>query len=129
MLLLTPPFLDAQNISQNFHRFEVHLRSALQGLVRKHHESHVETEDGKDREFWVSIFNNLAFRPMRLLNVTDIGKFISFKGTVTRTSEVRPELFLGCFRCLECQSVVRNVEQQFRFTTPTICANGVCGNR
>ena len=50
-------------------------------------------------------------------------------GTVTRTSEVRPELFMGCFRCLECGTVIRNVEQQFKFTEPAICPTDTCQNK
>ena len=50
-------------------------------------------------------------------------------GTVTRTSEVRPELFMGCFRCLECGTLVRNVEQQFKFTEPLMCTQTACQNK
>lgn len=45
-----------------------------------------------------------------------IGKLASISGTVTRTSEVRPELIFGSFVCLECKGVVRDVEQQFKYT-------------
>jgi len=51
------------------------------------------------------------------------------QGTVTRTSEVRPELFLGTFRCLDCGTTARNIEQQFKFTQPLICKGVGCGNR
>lgn len=51
------------------------------------------------------------------------------QGTVTRTSEVRPELFLATFRCLDCGTIARNVEQQFKFTQPLICKGNACGNR
>lgn len=37
-------------------------------------------------------------------------------GVVTRTSEVRPELLQGTFKCLDCGNVVKNVEQQFKYT-------------
>ena len=50
-------------------------------------------------------------------------------GTVTRTSEVRPELFMGCFRCLECGTLVRDVEQQFKFTEPLMCTQTACQNK
>jgi hypothetical protein len=45
-----------------------------------------------------------------------IGKLSSISGTVTRTSEVRPELIYGTFVCHECKGVVRDVEQQFKYT-------------
>ena len=48
---------------------------------------------------------------------------------MTRTSEVRPELFLGTFRCMDCGTIARNVEQQFKFTQPLMCKGTMCGNR
>ena len=51
------------------------------------------------------------------------------QGTVTRSSEVRPELYLATFTCLECQHEVANVQQQYKFTQPLICPNETCGNR
>lgn len=54
---------------------------------------------------------------------------MTISGTVTRTSEVRPELFVGAFRCNMCLTTVRNVEQQFKYTEPIVCPNPVCGNR
>lgn len=42
-------------------------------------------------------------------------------GTVTRTSEVRPELLIASFTCLECDEPFDNVEQQFRYTEPPMC--------
>lgn len=64
---------------------------------------------------------------MRDLKAEHIGKLASFTGTVTRTSEVRPELFLGSFRCTQCGTTVRNIEQHFKYTTPCICTNQACG--
>lgn len=83
-----------------------------------------------------------------------IGKLSSISGTVTRTSEVRPELIYGTFVCHECKGVVRDVEQQFKYTEvglrpacsslynpsatdlihgdilqPTVCPNLTCSNR
>src|ERR1700733_4311107 len=54
---------------------------------------------------------------------------MAVSGTVTRTSEVRPELFVGAFRCEQCQGIVRNVEQQFKYTEPVRCPNDICGNK
>ena len=48
---------------------------------------------------------------------------------MTRSSEVRPELYLATFTCLECQHEVANVQQQYKFTQPLICPNETCGNR
>jgi DNA replication licensing factor MCM6 len=43
--------------------------------------------------------------------------------------QVRPELLFGSFECNECSHKIENVEQQFRFTQPTLCLNPICGNR
>jgi DNA replication licensing factor MCM6 len=45
-----------------------------------------------------------------------IGQLVSISGTVTRTSEVRPELVSGTFVCEGCQASIRDVEQQFKYT-------------
>ena len=54
---------------------------------------------------------------------------MTISGTVTRTSEVRPELFVGAFQCSACHTLYKGVEQQFKYTEPTMCHNPVCGNR
>jgi DNA replicative helicase MCM subunit Mcm2 (Cdc46/Mcm family) len=53
---------------------------------------------------------------LRELGTAEIGKLTAVMGVVTRTSEVRPELLQGTFKCLECGNVVKNVEQQFKYT-------------
>ena len=57
-----------------------------------------------------------------------IGKLTAISGTVTRTTEVRPELLYGSFICLSCNTEVKDVEQQFRFTEPKRCKNPNCDN-
>jgi DNA replication licensing factor MCM6 len=57
------------------------------------------------------------------------GQLLSISGTVTRTSEVRPELLYGTFRCGDCGATIRDVEQEFKYTEPTVCPVEECGNR
>lgn len=57
-----------------------------------------------------------------------VGALVAINGTVTRTSEVRPELLFGRFICLECGMLSQPVEQQFKYTEPTACANTTCQN-
>jgi DNA replication licensing factor MCM6 len=45
-----------------------------------------------------------------------IGQLMSISGTVTRTSEVRPELVSGTFVCETCRTTISDVEQQFKYT-------------
>ncbi len=43
--------------------------------------------------------------------------------------QYNPELTLGSFICLECQTSIPDVEQQFMLTQPTACKNPRCQNR
>lgn len=56
---------------------------------------------------------------MRKIRTENVGQLISIKGTVTRTSEVRPELLFGTFKCLDCGTSIKDVEQQFQYTLVT----------
>lgn len=82
-----------------------------------------------DKVFTVAIYNMPLVSRIRALRAANIGQLLSISGTVTRTSEVRPELSLGTFTCSACMSVVPNVEQAFRYTEPTQCPNSTCQNR
>lgn len=120
----------AADISDAYYRMEPYLRSALKEFVRQHLGSSYSTkEDGAEREFWISFYNLGHNEKLRNLRSDKIGSLSQFIGTVTRTTEVRPELFTGAFRCLECMQMVSGVQQQFKYTSPTVCPNDTCGNR
>ena len=116
-------------LQEHYHRLDPILKKALQNFVRVHMADHVQDEENNDREFWVSFYNMPLIERMRDLKAGKLGRLVSFAGTVTRTSEVRPELYLATFKCNDCQQKVRNVEQQFKYTQPLICTNSTCGNR
>ncbi|CRL29586.1 DNA-dependent ATPase MCM [Penicillium camemberti] len=82
-----------------------------------------------DKLFALAFYNLPLVSRLRQLRTNQIGKLLSVSGTVTRTSEVRPELSLGTFICEGCKTVVPNVEQTFKYTEPTECPNNTCGNR
>ncbi|RYC57144.1 hypothetical protein CHU98_g9061 [Xylaria longipes] len=82
-----------------------------------------------DKLFAIAFYNLPLVSRVRSLRAKNIGQLLSISGTVTRTSEVRPELSLATFNCAVCHSVVYNVEQTFRYTEPTQCPNQECGNR
>ncbi|RMZ83580.1 hypothetical protein DV738_g1101, partial [Chaetothyriales sp. CBS 135597] len=82
-----------------------------------------------DKMFTLAFYNIPLVSRVRQLRSDQIGKLVSVSGTVTRTSEVRPELALGTFICEACNAVVPNVQQTFRYTEPTICPNLTCGNK
>lgn len=35
----------------------------------------------------------------------------------------------GTFQCMDCQAMIKDVPQQFKYSQPTICRNPVCNNR
>jgi DNA replication licensing factor MCM6 len=82
-----------------------------------------------DKIFTLAFYNLPLVTRVRMLRTTQIGTLLSISGTVTRTSEVRPELSLGTFICEACGAVVPNIEQTFRYMEPSQCPNLTCGNR
>lgn len=68
------------------------------------------------REFSVAFYGLPVIHRIRELKTDKIGQLISLSGTVTRTTEVRPELVYATFTCNLCQKVYRDVEQQFKYT-------------
>lgn len=91
--------------------------------------AHDRGETKKDKDCYVSFVDVPTRHKVRELNTTKIGTLIRISGQVVRTHPVHPELVLGTFVCLDCQTVIPDVEQQFKFTNPTICRNPVCSNR
>ncbi|XP_077993702.1 zygotic DNA replication licensing factor mcm6-B-like [Glandiceps talaboti] len=82
-----------------------------------------------NKEFYVAFEEVPTRHKVRELTTAKIGTLIRISGQVVRTHPVHPELVSGTFVCLDCQSVVKDVEQQFKYTQPTICRNPVCANR
>lgn len=82
-----------------------------------------------DKLFAIAFYNLPLVSRIRSMRAKNIGMLLSISGTVTRTSEVRPELSLATFVCESCRTVVQNVEQTFRYTEPTQCPNETCLNR
>ncbi|CAI4062552.1 hypothetical protein SUVZ_07G0560 [Saccharomyces uvarum] len=82
-----------------------------------------------ERAFQISFFNLPTVHRIRDIRSEKIGSLLSISGTVTRTSEVRPELYKASFTCDMCRAIVDNVEQSFKYTEPTFCPNPSCENR
>ncbi|XP_032667167.1 DNA replication licensing factor Mcm6 [Odontomachus brunneus] len=83
----------------------------------------------KSKECYVSFADVLSKLSLRDLNTSRLGTLSRISGQVVRTHPVHPELVLGTFICMDCNAFIKNVEQQFKFTNPTICSNPVCSNR
>ncbi|EAT35274.1 AAEL012546-PA [Aedes aegypti] len=87
------------------------------------------TDLKKEKECYVSFTDVPTRHKVRELTTSKIGSLIRISGQVVRTHPVHPELISGTFVCLDCQTEIRDVEQQFKYTNPTICRNPVCANR
>nr|VDD37724.1 unnamed protein product [Brassica oleracea] len=115
-------------IADEYLRFEPYLRNACKRFVIEMNPSFISDET-PNKDINVSFYNLPFTKRLRELTTSEIGKLVSVTGVVTRTSEVRPELLYGTFKCLDCGSVIKNVEQQFKYTQPTICVSPTCLNR
>ncbi|KAI1927115.1 MCM DNA helicase complex subunit mcm6 [Ophidiomyces ophidiicola] len=82
-----------------------------------------------DKVFSLAFYNLPLVSRLRQLRTLQIGKLLSISGTVTRTSEVRPELAMGTFNCESCNMLCPDIEQSFKYTEPALCPNPTCGNR
>ncbi|SCU95315.1 LADA_0G14906g1_1 [Lachancea dasiensis] len=91
--------------------------------------STVGSPEQTERVFQISFFNLPTVHRIRDVRAEKIGSLMTISGTVTRTSEVRPELFKASFNCDMCRAVVDNVEQVFKYTEPTFCPNPSCENQ
>lgn len=112
-------------ISEEFLRFEPYLKNACKRFVMEQKPTFI-TDDNPNKDINVAFYNLPLIKRLRELTTAEIGKLVSVTGVVTRTSEVRPELIQGTFRCLDCGSVVKNVDQQYKYTEPIICINATC---
>jgi DNA replication licensing factor MCM6 len=119
----------AQQIRDNYERAEPVMRRALQDHVREFHPDYLKEAHGVEKEFFIGIVGLPDSERLRDLRVEKIGRLVSFSGTVTRTSEVRPELFLGAFVCGRCRTRMTGIEQQYKYTTPLLCNGRTCGNK
>lgn len=77
----------------------------------------------------VSFMNSARRLKIRDLRSDILGDLVTFSGTVTRTTQVRPELNTAVFKCRECGTVISDVKQEFTYTEPLFCPNHLCSNR
>lgn len=71
-------------------------------------------ELNKEKECYVSFVEVPTRQKLRELNASKFGTLIRISGQVIRTHPVHPELVLGTFVCMDCNAVIKNVEQQFK---------------
>lgn len=115
----------ADAIQRQYYRFLPYLKRALQNLVARHCPEYLKVNPTaadtdsvnlQSREFNVAFYHLPLVSAIRDLRTDRIGRLMSISGTVTRTSEVRPELLFGSFICEVCGGLVNEIEQQFKYT-------------
>ncbi|ODM91352.1 Zygotic DNA replication licensing factor mcm6-A [Orchesella cincta] len=129
---LTVSFSDIQEYNQNlatviteeYFRVYPYLSRAVKNFAKDHAEVNQPNKD-----FFIALSDVPTRHKVRELSTAKVGTLIRISGQVVRTHPVHPELVIGTFTCLDCQTVVKDVEQQFKYTQPAVCPNQACGNR
>lgn len=111
-------------ILDEYYRVYPYLCAAVKNFVKDQVEAEVDNKD-----FYLSLIEVNTSSKVRELSTQKIGTLTKIQGQVVRTHPVHPELVSGTFTCLDCQTVIEGVEQQFKYTQPTTCRNPVCNNR
>ena len=96
------------NIVRNYNKFEPNLREGLKKFMQR-----VAGGDGnalKKTYYALALYNLPQITQIRDLRTLNLGRLMSIYGTVTRTTDAKPELLLGTFRCKLCSHFVENVE-------------------
>ena len=126
----------AEAIEAEYVRFEPYIRRATKKFVLDCHPELDRASAGgsmKDSgvisSYFVAVYNAPTVLPVRALRTGTIGRFTAISGTITRSSDVRPELLVGSFRCQKCGLVAPDVMQQYHLTRPPLCRNPRCQNR
>jgi DNA replication licensing factor MCM6 len=130
----------AEAIQSDYVRFEPFLRQAVQTFVLElhpelddpashtNHHSTPHAQSLRNATYFIAIHNVPGLLPVREVRTDRIGRLTSVAGTVTRTSEVRPELLVATFRCQQCGLLAERIAQQYHYTRPTLCRNPRCAN-
>jgi len=122
----------AEVIELEYFRFEPCLCDAVREFIGRHFSDYIwNTEDagrGEKKSFFISFYDLPCVERIRALRTDRIGRLLSVSGTVTRTSEVRPELLAGYFTCGKCGKAEPSVAQQYQYTKPPYCRNPACNN-
>ncbi|EEA05787.1 DNA replication licensing factor MCM6, putative [Cryptosporidium muris RN66] len=130
-----PSLLSGPSLLSLITEYYGELKDAINGLITSFCHSLIINNEGNNRAGTSAITYSASFyglrwiESLRTLRCEKLGKLISVRGTITRTSDVRPELLKGCFECEICGNIVDNVIQQFVYTLPVVCPTKGCGNR
>ncbi|CAB1416454.1 unnamed protein product [Pleuronectes platessa] len=113
----------ATTVQEEYYRVYPFLCRAVRNFARDHGNVPL------NKEFYVAIEDLPTRHKIRELTSMRIGTLVRISAQVVRTHPVHPELVSGTFICMDCQAVIKDVPQQFKYSPPTICRNPVCNNR
>jgi DNA replication licensing factor MCM6 len=116
-------------IQQHYLRVQPALLKAVNTFVRSISSEVTDWVSSSPHPFGLGFYNLGDVHSLRSLRTRGLGQLQTLGGTVTRTSEVKPELVLGVFQCPTCNREITGIEQQFKFTEPAICPDQRCRNR
>ena len=120
----------AEAIEMEYYRFDPFLRKALMEYINLNHREYGhDPNKGNHRDYFVALHAMPRVERIRNMRTDRIGRLICISGTVTRSSDVRPELLFGNFTCRKCGTGHPQVEQQFQYTEPQVCRNSECTSR
>jgi len=66
---------------------------------------------------------------IRKIRAEHVGKFIQVEGILTRAGEVRPEIKVAVFECLDCREEIKRPQIGEFYQEPWRCPNPNCGRR
>ena len=78
----------------------------------------------KHTYFFSTLCGSMSETPACLANA----RLVTICGTVTRTTDIKPELLVATWKCNECRREISGVSQEFKVTTPPKCPTKNCGN-
>uniref|UniRef100_A0A6G1SKS1 DNA replication licensing factor MCM7 n=1 Tax=Aceria tosichella TaxID=561515 RepID=A0A6G1SKS1_9ACAR len=64
--------------------------------------------------------------PIRQIKAEDLGKLVSFRGIVVRTTEVKPKITVACYTCDQCGCETFQCVKGVSFTPLFECTSAVC---
>lgn len=95
-----------EEIHTDYFRIEPHLKRGLKKFMYEQF-----PEYAKENTFSLGWYNIMQIESIRDMKCSKIGKLVGIKGTVTKASEVRPELLQGLFSCALCGALTPLIEQ------------------
>jgi DNA replication licensing factor MCM6 len=115
-------------IFSEYYKFEPIINEAFTQYMHELEKNIIQAENGREEgpkdRYECSFddgFDDVPDLSVRGLKCNLLGKLIKLRGTVTRTSEVRPELKVGVFKCRTCGKLSKPIVQQFKYTEPKRC--------